>query len=302
MCMFKSVNDVDPFLEYLNTRHNNIKFTVEREVDGKLPYLDVLVDRVKSSKISTSLYRKKTFTGLMMNFTSYCTFSYKIGLIKTLVDRIYKINNSWLTLDHDINELHDILMKNQFPRNLIDKYIKSYLNNQLAPKSAPVDESTRVSKMRYIKLPYVGSLSGITQLKINRIIKNYCKDVSIKLVFTSFKVSSYFTCKDALPSDIKSGVVYKFTCAGCNTSYIGETSRHISIRIADHLGKDKASHVFKHWQEKSDCKQKCDSSCFSVLDSAPTDYQRKLKEAMFIQWQKPVLNKQVNHLSLSISV
>ena len=37
--------------------------------------------------------------------------------------------------------------------------------------------------------------------------------------------------KDRTPVALKSMVVYQFSCAGCNSRYIGETSRHFSTRI-----------------------------------------------------------------------
>ena len=42
-----------------------------------------------------SVYRKKTFTGLLLSFFCFTSSSYKLGLIKTLIDRTYKINNTW---------------------------------------------------------------------------------------------------------------------------------------------------------------------------------------------------------------
>ena len=38
------------------------------------------------------------------------------------------------------------------------------------------------------------------------------------------------------------------------------------------------------------------------LDSAITKYQTKLKEGMYINWEKPNLNKQKNHLSTTLSI
>ena len=42
--------------------------------------------------------------------------------------------------------------------------------------------------------------------------------------------------------------------------------------------------------------------CFKILDSAPTKYQVKLKESMYIKWEKPDLNQQVKHISLMLSL
>ena len=39
-----------------------------------------------------------------------------------------------------------------------------------------------------------------------------------------------------------------------------------------------------------------------ILDSAATKYQVKLKESMFIKWEKPDLNQQVKHINLTLSL
>ena len=35
-----------------------------------------------------------TYTSLLTNYYSFVPFSYKLGLVRTLVDRIFKINNT----------------------------------------------------------------------------------------------------------------------------------------------------------------------------------------------------------------
>ena len=54
-----------------------------------------------------------------------------------------------------------------------------------------------------------------------------------------------------LKLDLLSCVVYKFTCAGYYSVYIGETSRHSSTRVREHLFTDKNSHIFKHLKSSS---------------------------------------------------
>ena len=44
-----------------------------------------------------------------------------------------------------------------------------------------------------------------------------------------------FSVKEPVPFDLRSRVVYKFLCAGCKACYIGETSRHLSTRVREHL-------------------------------------------------------------------
>ena len=113
-CLFNPDRDATVFLDYINSRHHNIKFTMEKQINYKLPFLDVLVDNHEPNSSLTRIYHKKTFTGLLTNYFSFTSYSYKVGLIKTLVDRAYKINNTWLGFHEDINNLTDIL-KEYFP-------------------------------------------------------------------------------------------------------------------------------------------------------------------------------------------
>ena len=84
----------------------------------------------------------------------------------------------------------------------------------------------------------------------------------------SFKIKNMFSVKDRTPVALKSMVVYQFSCAGCNSRYIGETSRHFSTRIKEHTESNKNSHIFKYFNTSSLCKSKYSPSCFSILDSA----------------------------------
>ena len=72
------------FLEYINCQHPNINFTAEIEAENSLPFLDVLVTR-EGNNLMTSLYRKKTFTGLYTDFASLAPDKYKNDLISILI-------------------------------------------------------------------------------------------------------------------------------------------------------------------------------------------------------------------------
>ena len=152
-----------------------------------------------------------------------------------------------------------------------------------------------------MKLPYIGKFSKFTKKKINQLCEKFCKDTKIRVVFSPTKMSSFFSTKDRMPSTLKSFVGYRFNCANCQVSYVGETCRHLHVRINEHF-KSKSSHIFKHLNENPECKQVCDSSCFKVIDSDFSRFRLKIKEAMHIGWINPKLNQQVNHLAVSISV
>ena len=66
-CLFHSEHDaVFFFFDYINSRHPNIRFTTEKELNRKLLFLDVLIDNSDTNSLLTRVYRKKTFSGLLL--------------------------------------------------------------------------------------------------------------------------------------------------------------------------------------------------------------------------------------------
>ena len=120
--VFESELDEETFYTYLNIKGKNIKFTYEKQIENKLSFLDILISNKKN--LQTSVFHKKTYTGLVLNYFSFVPDSYKYGLVKTLIDRMYRINNSWTSFDIDLKKLKEVLRKNQYPLSLIDNVIK----------------------------------------------------------------------------------------------------------------------------------------------------------------------------------
>ena len=79
LCLFDTEHDATLFFDYINDRHPNIGFTMEKEKDNKIPFLDVLIDNSQPLSPITRVYPKKTFTGLLTNYFSFTPFSYKLG-------------------------------------------------------------------------------------------------------------------------------------------------------------------------------------------------------------------------------
>ena len=236
---------------------------MKTEKNGKLPFLDVLV--CSKLNLITSVYRKATYTGLLTIFFSFTPSKYKNGLIKTLLDRCYKINNTWVGFDKDLENLTKTLNKNRFPTKLINKVTKKYLNLKLDKRA--LENNTEVkTDTRFFKLPYIGKYSNIAQKKIQNLVKAFCKGIDVKVVLTPFKISSKFSYKDPLPFHLQSFIVYKFVCANCKVCYVGETTRPFITRINEQLQKDAKSNIFKHLRESCVCNSVRNKDCFSVTD------------------------------------
>jgi hypothetical protein len=73
------------FLQHLNNIHPNIKFTMEVEQDGSLPFLDVLVSRRPDGSLGHSLYRKQTHAEQYLHANSEHHPAQKQAVLMTLV-------------------------------------------------------------------------------------------------------------------------------------------------------------------------------------------------------------------------
>ena len=96
--------------------------------------------------------------------------------------------------------------------------------------------------------------------------------------------------------------MYKFACASCGSGCIGETCRHFKTAIGGHVKKDNRSRVFKHLHSSETCFDSYNSLCFEIIDKANSKFDLKIKEALHINWRKPNLNAQQNHLALTLSL
>ena len=80
---------IDTKLEEINNLHPKLEFTVERETNMSIPFLDMLIIR-DSDKLSSTWYTKHTDTGLTMNFQFFVPLKYKRYVIIGFVHRIFR--------------------------------------------------------------------------------------------------------------------------------------------------------------------------------------------------------------------
>ena len=137
-----------------------------------------------NQNLTRQTYHKSTCTGLLLNFKSFTSSSYKISLIKCLLDRSFKICNSWNSFQNDIKSIKSNLIKNAYLSFLIDEVIKKYLNYKFSSNQKQVKDT---SDIHYFKLPYIGNLSHHIKNKSSKLCKEFCKEnVNVMLIFTLF--------------------------------------------------------------------------------------------------------------------
>ena len=103
--------------------------------------------------------KKKTFTGLHTNYFKFTSFNYKVGLVRTLVDRVYKINSSWGVFAITSGS-YPHFGKSLLPLSVINNIVNLYLSKKQSHVERTDNAQERQSvSLHYFKLPYVGSFS-----------------------------------------------------------------------------------------------------------------------------------------------
>ena len=171
-----------------------------------MSFLDINIFREKG-KFANNVSRKKTFSGVYTNFDSFIPETYKTGLIKSLLFRLFNLCSDFVEFHHEINILKSILYKNSYPRDFVDKCLKRFLDRVLTQQVV----SSEPKKDLVIVLAYLGKHSLQIPSRINRLMKNKIPQCNFRVVFqTKCKLINFFTFKDKIPVFLRSGIVYKF--------------------------------------------------------------------------------------------
>ena len=173
------------------------------------------------------------------------------------------------------------------------------MNRELIP-----DTSEKIEKQKLIvSLPFVGKYSNDLKKKLSALASSHLKsEFKISVVWSSCRtLRSFFTFKDRLPMHLRSKILYRFTCDGCNSIYIGKSKRHFHVRACEHLGlsyrtgknltynpnNSNNTTVLDHINQTNQCNGTMDS--FQIIGRAKNDFFLKVKESLLIKKTKPTL-------------
>ncbi|XP_058977227.1 uncharacterized protein LOC131801989 [Musca domestica] len=215
-----AINDT---LNILNSFSNNIKFTMEDEMNGCLPYLDTIIYR-KKDKLELDWYQKPTASGRIINFFSKHPKQMIINTAKNLVHRVMSISDEKF---HNKNKhkIRDILTNNNFPIRII---------NRLIGRRNTTRETQKDEKI-YKSMIYVPNLSERFQnsnlYDKNKYIIAQKNNNTLKKLFSH--------TKDKIQNPDKHNVIYQIQCDGnpnekCGKYYVGTTKNKLKTRLSAH--------------------------------------------------------------------
>ena len=143
-------------LSEINLLHPNLKYTLEVEQNGKLPFLDICIEHHENA-VSSTWYWKPTDTGMILNFHAMAPKCYKRSVIQAFVYRIYRACSSWKKFHKSLIKAKDILKWNQKPpifMNLLFWLQLKRLLNHAIRKLITMMETTKIHQQKLVNLQY----------------------------------------------------------------------------------------------------------------------------------------------------
>ncbi|XP_077501865.1 uncharacterized protein LOC144112913 isoform X1 [Amblyomma americanum] len=202
----------------LNSIERVVQFTVEKEEDGQLPFLDVLVKR-SQSMLSFKVYRESTHTGCYLHFHSLHPASHKRSVVASLFHRAYRI----CTEPEDVKADHRSVRKDFSECGYPLPFVNAVERKLLQP---PRSDSSPAAK-KCAPVPY---MPGINEA-LARILRSYDSEVSH--VPAKKLRQALVNVKYCLPKEKFPGIVYTIPCRDCNHVYMGESGNFVK-RLKQH--------------------------------------------------------------------
>lgn len=214
------------------------------------------------------------------------------------------LSSTYLSFHNEVQFLKNFFTNNGYSSHLFSKLVNKFLCKRYQPTQ--LIPTVRKEEI-YISLPYLGEVSKKLQQQLKNGLTKFYPQLNFNFIHTnSFKISSFFHYKDRLPSELRSSVVYCFTCSSCRAEYIGSTSRAFKIRYDEHVGQ--SSRTGRPFQSpphsavrdhSSKCKRNLSQDDFKILDMCQP-HNLRILESLHIASRKPSLNDMQSAAPLNI--
>lgn len=275
-------DELNLFLNYLNSQHEKIKFTIELENNNSLPFLDTLLYKKNNGTFGHTIYRKPTHTNRYLNSESH----HHPAQLKSVAASLYYRANKLADRENKNKELK--IVKQALQLNGYSGYYRKQIKNK---KEMSQDKKILGSA----KIPYIRGVSE----KIGRILSKE----NIRTIYQPYqKIGSILpNGKDKITNETQG--VYKIACKDCDKIYIGQTNRRISQREIEH------KNAIKNFDENSslaihtfDKNHQIDFSSTKTIAKVSNPLVRINRESIEIELNKEiVMNKRDDSKSTSKS-
>ncbi|CAF1451867.1 unnamed protein product [Adineta steineri] len=240
----------------LNSFDEAVQFTYEpaSKIDHSICFLDVKItpQSKKTHSLSwfeTNIYRKDTFTGSILKYSSFVPLEYKQNAISSMVYRATQLCSNYYLMNEELETVMEIATANDYPTTFVNNIIGKTLNRYFKKKNnglhepnenenqATLKEKTDKQKRSplLVDIPYTGQPTLTLGKKLINIVKQIRPDIILQPIpRPSPQIHTLFPRKDTLNKNLQANLVYKITCKNCPEEYIGKTYRQATRRHVEH--------------------------------------------------------------------
>ena len=237
--MWPCKENLNDFLPLLNNLAPSIKFTVENENEGKLPFLDCTVHRVERA-FKFSIYRKPTNVCSYIHFYSAHQNKVKVSAFSSMFLRALRICSPEF-LDEEIDNIYCIATKLKYPKTFIEKSLNQAKKTFYRTNALPSH-----NKKNLLILPYSEKFDQVPHLM---------KKFDVNVVFSNTSTVKNMLIKNSPENSV--GCIYKIPCKRCNKIYVGQTGKELNTRVKQHkysvrTGQE-SNALFVHMRDEDHC-------------------------------------------------
>ena len=259
--------DLDEKLARLNEVDSKIQFTIEREADMSLPFLDLLIMRTEDG-LKFKVYRKKTNKEDYIHFYSAHSNRVKSGVVIGFYLRAYRICSEEY-LNAELSHIQEIFKELKYPKAMIVK---------CRIKAKRIRNNRQEKDKKYKKVIVVPHSRHVG------IIANFLKQADVIVVSKAGKNIGDIV-KDSHKHQHEHSFVYKIPCTGCSKPYYGETGRSLNTRLMEHkkdIQYQRPKTIVKHstecgalpdWRGARSVKENIDKKTRIALEAAVLEVQ-----------------------------
>ena len=297
LTIMPSVSAASNFLQVLNACHPSVSFTMEVENDGMLPFVGIQLLN-KSTSINTKVFVKPTNKGLLLHYDSHVDARYKHCLVRTMLERAYRLSSSWEFFTEECTRLENVFSNLHYPKNHINRIVNRFVLEKTSPTQTTLNLTT--VNIARVTLPFKDQKAADTvRRQLNDLGSKI--NVSFQPVFLSKKLEDELKTTEKKPSIVnQQRVVYQFKCSFCDENYIGFTMRHLHERCEEH--KFNSSSIKKHFNNQHDCLPDNINQHFTVLRKCKTKQDCLIYEMLYIRELSPSLNVQSDSIKAKLFV
>ena len=159
-----------------------------------------------------------------------------MNAITTLLNRVFSLTSDFNLFHKEAMFLKSFFNNNGFNDTIFSKYIRNLLKKKKITHQVTISGPKK--QTLFLSFPYISiEISKVLQKALLAIFRKYLPQIDLKLaIYNNYKIKSFLKCKEELPTNLCSSIVYLFSIPNCSLSYICSVMKNLCLRVDQHRG------------------------------------------------------------------